>query len=294
LQKGYEELLAAGIDLYAISYDEPDALADFSAAHGITFPLLSDPDSEIITSFGILNTLIPPDDHPWHGIPFPGTYVIDDAGEITHKFFEHSLAVRVGPEQLLAAVRGEDLSLEPPDPTPVEVVTIDVSIEGRNLPPGIQRDLVVRFSVPSGQHLYAEPVPEGLVAASIELDTTPGLMASEIVKPDTRPLILSGTGDTLNVYDGNVTLRQPITQNGAAGEKIDGQRMITVNGEVRWQACDDARCGLPQRQRFELQIPAGRITLPDIGPAAAKGRAEPMNGAKHMARMIERRRDSGG
>ena len=63
---------AAGVRLYALSYDEPDALADYAEAHDTTFTLLSDPDSEVITSFGILNTLIPPDDHPWYGLPFPG------------------------------------------------------------------------------------------------------------------------------------------------------------------------------------------------------------------------------
>ena len=61
----------AGVRLYALSYDEPDALADYVAAHDVTFTMLSDPDSEVIESFGILNTLIPPDDHPWYGIPSP-------------------------------------------------------------------------------------------------------------------------------------------------------------------------------------------------------------------------------
>ena len=84
-------------------------MADFSAAYGITFPLLSDPNSEIITSFGILNTLIPPDDHPWYGVPFPGTYLIDANGVITHKFFEQTLSIRIGAEQILAAAQGEEL-----------------------------------------------------------------------------------------------------------------------------------------------------------------------------------------
>ncbi len=42
----------AGVDVYALSYDEPDALRDFRSAHKITYNLLSDPDSEVIRSFG--------------------------------------------------------------------------------------------------------------------------------------------------------------------------------------------------------------------------------------------------
>lgn len=218
--------------------------------------------------------------------------MIDGDGVVTHKFFEASLAVRVGPEQLLAAVGGEALDLEPASSSLVDEVAVRVGIEGRDLPPGIQRDLVARFSVPPGQHLYDEPVPEGLVAASIVLDDTPGLMVADTRKPATRTLTLSATGETLEVYEGDVVLRRPVTQNGRAGEKIGAGRLITITGEVRWQACDDQQCGLPQRQRFEVQIPAGRITLPDIGPAAAKGRAKSMNGAAHMKRMVERRQRS--
>ncbi len=67
----------AGIEVYALSYDETDALKDFADAHNITYTLLSDPDSQVIRSFGILNTLIDPTDHPWYGIPYPGTYVLN-------------------------------------------------------------------------------------------------------------------------------------------------------------------------------------------------------------------------
>lgn len=221
--------------------------------------------------------------------------MVDADGMISHKFFEHSLAVRVGPGQLLAAARGEALDLEPvavdaaEAATEVTEVTVEVGIEGRDLPPGLQRDVVVRFTVPAGQHLYGEPVPEGMVAATVVLDDVPGLMVFDIVAPPTRPLTLAGTGETLQVYEGDVTLRLPVTQNGTAGEKIDGRRMITIGGEVRWQACDDLACGLPQRQRFEVQIASGRIVRPDIGPAAA-GHATPMNGSDHFARMTERRR----
>jgi hypothetical protein len=67
-----------------LSYDEADALRDFGEAQGITYDLLSDPDSEVIRSFGILNSLIDPNDHPWYGILYPGNYVINADGASTH------------------------------------------------------------------------------------------------------------------------------------------------------------------------------------------------------------------
>ena len=97
---------AAGAKLYVVSYDEADALADYKNAHGATFTMLSDPNSDVIRSFGILNTTIAEDDHPWYGIPYPGVYVTDSDGVIIEKFFENNFTVRPGPEQLLAALRG--------------------------------------------------------------------------------------------------------------------------------------------------------------------------------------------
>ena len=36
---------AADVKLYGISYDEPDAIADYAKASNVTFTFLSDPDS---------------------------------------------------------------------------------------------------------------------------------------------------------------------------------------------------------------------------------------------------------
>ena len=58
LQDRLEELQSAGIGVAAISYDSEDTLFKFAERRGITFPLLSDDDSVVITDFGILNTIV--------------------------------------------------------------------------------------------------------------------------------------------------------------------------------------------------------------------------------------------
>ena len=57
LQEQLEELQAQGLSVAAISYDTEAVLTEFSEKRGITFPLLSDDDSQTITDYGILNTL---------------------------------------------------------------------------------------------------------------------------------------------------------------------------------------------------------------------------------------------
>ena len=43
---------AAGLDVLGISPDKPAKLAKFRDAEGLTFPLLSDPDREVLTAWG--------------------------------------------------------------------------------------------------------------------------------------------------------------------------------------------------------------------------------------------------
>ena len=177
---------AAGAKLYVLSYDEVDALADFKNAHGTTFTMLSVPDSEIIRAFGILNTTIAEDDHPWYGIPYPGVYVIDGDGIIIEKFFENNFTVRPGAEQLLAVLKGEQVNLVEKNDGD-EQVQVEVAFEGDTLPAGISRQIVARFSVPEGMHLYGQPVPEGLVAASIQLDEDlEGIVSYTPIAPQTH------------------------------------------------------------------------------------------------------------
>lgn len=268
--------------MYAISYDEVDALTDFADAHEVAYPLLSDPDSETIRRFGILNTLIPPSDTPWYGIPFPGTYVIGAAGTVTAKFFEHSLAIRPGPEQLLRAALGGEVVMGPP-PEPVEEVEVRAALDGDTLSPGITRELLVDVQVPDGLHIYGEPVPSGMVATSVELDSIDTVIAREVVTPRTSPHKLS-SGEELSIYEGLARFRVPLTIT-----NVVGSDSLTVTGRVRYQCCNDDECFLPTALEFSVDVPVEPYVVGDLTKFGQAGpRSKPMNGMEHMAKMYER------
>ncbi|MEL7206898.1 MAG: protein-disulfide reductase DsbD domain-containing protein [Actinomycetota bacterium] len=153
---------------------------------------------------------------------------------------------------------------------------------------GVTRHLVATFRVPEGQHLYGPPVPEGLVAATIELDDADGVLTYDLVAPPTSPLTLSGTGQTLQVYEGDVVLRLPVTQNARAMHKDDDGRYVTISGRLRWQACNEVECFLPASLPFSFRVEAAFPVLGDLGPG--EGRVPAMNGAAHFQKMIDRRR----
>lgn len=251
----------------------------------MTFPLLSDPDNQIIERFGILNTLIDPDDHPWYGVPYPGTYIIGADGTIIDKFFESSLQIRPSTDQLLRAALGEEIQL-PPMTAATESVAFDVVFDGDVLHAGVIHDLIVRFAVPDGQHLYGQPVPEGMVATSVEIEPDVGLLVKPAIFPPTAPHTLAGTGETLQVFEGDLLIRVPITQQSRSLIQLDsGSHIQRVSGTVRWQSCDDDSCHLPRTERFTIDVPASRHDRSEDEFSNPDG----MDVSTHLKKMISRR-----
>ena len=192
---------------------------------------------------------------------------------ITTKFFEHNLANRVTGAELLRAALGEELTLAPAAER--AVVNASASIDPSALDAGMQRELRLEFAVPSGQHVYGLPVPDGMVHAHAVLDDGPWTL-HRIDGPPTSAHTLAGTGDELQIYESSVVLRAVVSHNGSdLGD-------TTISGELRWQACDDDQCFLPQRQRFELPVAtrgARWMNWKDDGGE---------NVAEHFARMAAR------
>jgi len=74
------ELDGAGLAVVGISPDKPAKLAKFRDAEGLTFPLLSDPDKEVLTAWGAFG------EKSMYGKTVQGvirsTFVVDEEGKI--------------------------------------------------------------------------------------------------------------------------------------------------------------------------------------------------------------------
>ncbi len=74
------ELNGAGLDVVGISPDNPEKLAKFGDAEGLTFPLLSDPERKVLTAYGAYG------EKKMYGKTVQGvirsTFVVDEKGKI--------------------------------------------------------------------------------------------------------------------------------------------------------------------------------------------------------------------
>ena len=297
LQEATSRLAEAGIKLYAISYDELGALEDFAAHHGITYDLLSDARSHVIREFGILNHHVTAEQVPFHGIPFPGTYLVDAKGNVAAKSFNAGLTQRIGADGLIDAALGEIL-LRPEEPS--AGLTGDAGIEfsmayhggGGVIRSGALRTLVIRVDLPDGLHIYDQPVPDGMVATTFTLVAPEGMRHLPVEAPPTEPLELPGVGE-LRVWSGRVDFSMPVwaTDEITSLVRDDAPEQVTIEVEVAYQACDDQACRLPRRERLALEVLVRRHVGPalDTMPGAE---ATGMDTNKWLGAMVARGLDA--
>lgn len=274
LQAQIKAFEAAGAALYSLSYDEPDALADFRDAYDITYGLLADPDSHVIRQFGILNTLVGEDDHPWFGVPFPGTYVVSAAGVISQKFFGKNFALRTGPEILLRALREESGGRESPARERQVDANWNVFLDGERLIVSVLRDLVARIELPVGERFDAQQTLAGKDSFDLLLKEHPRLVVGDV--------------DVVHVNDGEVELRVPLAVNAnLADGAIYAQEDITISGELRWHGSGSDVA--PRCEKFELTLPVGPALRSELTTPVDGTVVRAMNGMQHFQKMAARR-----
>lgn len=297
LQDAMPKFREAGIKVYAVSYDEQDALAAFAAARGIEYLLLSDRDSAVIRQLGILNTRVDEADVPFYGIPVPGTYLLGEDGVVIEKFFPRHLANRESAETLIDSALGEILRAadEPSVAGGSEDVRITAFLRGGGgvIKSGIKRRVVVRFELRDGLHIYGEPVPEGMVATRVEIEGPEGFHVEAPTLPPTQPLHLEALGADLRVWSGTVDLAFPVWVN----SKVVGMSSAAASDElelrirVRYQACDDRTCLIPRTEELHLRVPIGRIDAPNLPmPGFETQHVTTMNSGEHFGRLVQRGR----
>lgn len=84
LRDGYARLQEAGVAVIGVSEDDVESHEAFAAKHDLPFPLVADPDHDVLNAFGVYG------ERNMYGNTFMGTkrttYLIDPEGVIRHVF----------------------------------------------------------------------------------------------------------------------------------------------------------------------------------------------------------------
>ena len=90
-----------GYGVTAISYDSPEILRMFAQKKKLKFSLLSDQNVKTFKALNVVNKDNEPGDRHY-GIPYPGVIVVNNQGQVVHKYFFEGYKKRVKFKQLLS------------------------------------------------------------------------------------------------------------------------------------------------------------------------------------------------
>ena len=271
LQDRLAELSRAGISAAAISYDSVEILAGFAAERGITYPLLSDDDSAVITEFGILNTvaadaLDPGQDDPdvmavvekyvavggafeeAVGTPFPGTFVLDKDGIVKARYFEDFYRERNTTANVLLK-----LGIGATPVAAIEGATPELKFTAypRNsrVTAGSRIAIAVRVEPNTDMHVYAPGADAmGYRVIRLNLEAGTSFRFEPVEYPESEIYHFKPLDEFVPVYQGPFTLLQEVVvsaTNNAEAALRDLDK-LTLAGSLDYQACDHEICYLPE------------------------------------------------
>jgi len=264
LQGAKQRFEAQGIKLAAISYDSPAILKDFADRHKIDYPLLADPESKIIASYGVLN-------HEatgmMKGMALPGYFYIDANGIIREKYFEAKYTDRFTANNVLAKIFPQ-LAEEVSQKVDAPHLNLELIQSDRAVAPGSRFSVAVQVDLPPDVHVYA-PGVKGYKPIQLELAPSQEFEVLPLVYPPSRSLYLDAIKEQVPVFEGKfrITSEVKMSANPEFMKSLGSTgKTMTIVGQLHYQACDKTTCYLPTSipLTWQLQIlPMDRQRSPE-------------------------------
>jgi hypothetical protein len=240
-----------GLGIAVITYDSVPIVREFTQRKKITIPVLADEKSRAIREFGVLNTSVPAG-NMWEGVPYPGTFIVDASGVVKSKYFENRYQDRYSTPAILLKEYG---SVAGTRDTVVKTDYLELHYYATSdvARPNLRLTLVGDFTLGPKMHVYT-PEVKGYIPIKWELEPSANFVAKDVNYPKGKMLMLPAIKEIVPVYEDKFRLTQDIV---LASESIlkpilDGDKTLKVRGKLRYQACDDKICYLPQTAPLEF------------------------------------------
>ncbi len=233
-------------------------LREFAAAKGITFPLLADEGSRVITELGLLDRDLAehharfgvPTQENQYGVAYPAIFVLDESGRVIDKRIRENYRAREGALKLLEEALtltlpagGHEKSAAANQVTVTAVADSDLYVRWQ------ETRLHIVFDVATGWHVYGSPVPDGYTPVTVEVESIPEVTFGPPEYPPPHPFNVEDLEEEFQVNEGRFEIRVPFAVN-----VPPGQSGVDLEISVRYQACSESECLPPQALKLDLRL----------------------------------------
>lgn len=232
-----------GIRPYAISYDPVETLKTFAETHSITYPLLSDVNSDVIRAFDIFNHVVP-EGHRWYGVPFPGTYMVDTNGFVIDKSFYANHGLRDSVARMLEKTFHVDSRGVPVQTLENDDLKVRAYLSSETVRRGQVQTFTLDITLKNDRHIYGPEVTGGYIPTGLTFDAIEDVRVDSPIYPD--PIFKKMLGENVAVYEKHLRLTTTVQSR----KRED----FTLRAQLDYQACDTLACYLPQTFTFDLPL----------------------------------------
>lgn len=214
--------------------------------------MLSDVGSVAIKRYDLLNREISSDDRlgdfSLYGIPYPGTFVVDNSRRVVERFFQQRYQERFTASSIVLNL-GDHIEGIDDDAVEIETNHIVALTYGSDVvvAPGNRFALVVDVKPKPGIHVYA-PGDHLYRVIRVRIDTPNFLRVHALSYPPSEIYHYQPLDETVPVYQQPFRLIQDVTipmrEETAELSAVFGGT-LTVHGALEYQACDDEVCYVP-------------------------------------------------
>jgi hypothetical protein len=245
LQDAKERFEAQRIKFAAISYDSPAILAEFAQRHNIEYPLLGDPDSQIIRSFNVFNSAAVGKEK---GMAHPGFVYIDSGGIVREEYFDPKETDRFTPNNVIGRLFPE-LTEEVTGNVEAPNLRLTLEQSDRTIFPGSRVTLTAEVELPPDVHVYA-PEVAGYKPIQLTLQPQSGIELAQVSYPPAKILYLEAIQEHVPVFEGKFRIRQDATVTFSPASDIvrsllSSGKTVEIKGDLKYQACDHRVCYPP-------------------------------------------------
>ncbi|MGE3573261.1 MAG: protein-disulfide reductase DsbD domain-containing protein [Dehalococcoidia bacterium] len=116
--------------------------------------------------------------------------------------------------------------------------------------------ILARIALPPGLHAYGLPVPAGYIPTTVSVRGPENVEIGQAIYPPTTPFRVEGLDEEFHVFEGDIEIEVPILSSEYQAESVK------FEVEIRYQACDDQTCFLPQTVNLTIEAPVKGVNRP--------------------------------